>query len=314
MWLRANIVLAVAVVFAVLQMFASVTGGPRTGDSIGQTSLPDQGLTRSVLAQEDDNDDDDDDNDDDDDDNDDDDDDNDDDDDDNDDDDDDDNDDDGDDDNDDDDDDNDDDDCEDVDNDEDCDEDDDNDEDEDNDEDDGGDNEDIDDEGDDDEDDDDAPISTTPGAAPGVTPPPTAPVTQVQGVSAGTDMIISLQGDRVNVQAWANMPPGVTLTLRKVDPLRYAAVPGIRAGDLIFEVVAVDASGVALTTLPAEITVSVHYNDTDVIGLDETFLSMSRLNPVDGSWYTAPNLMLDALGNWIWATVFEAGVYAVHVP
>ena len=29
MWLRANVVLAVAVVFAVVQMFASVTGGPR---------------------------------------------------------------------------------------------------------------------------------------------------------------------------------------------------------------------------------------------------------------------------------------------
>src|SRR5687768_8979924 len=65
MWLRANLVLAVALVFAVVQMFASVTGGPRIGDSGAVAGGADPGLSRSVAAQEenDDNTDDDDDND-----------------------------------------------------------------------------------------------------------------------------------------------------------------------------------------------------------------------------------------------------------
>ena len=62
MWLRANVVLAVAVVFAVIQMFASVTGGPRVGDVVAGSGLPDRGLSRSVAAQEEDNDDEDEDN------------------------------------------------------------------------------------------------------------------------------------------------------------------------------------------------------------------------------------------------------------
>ena len=54
MWLRANVVLAVAVVFAIVQMFASATGGPRTGDLGAAHGQPSPGLTQSVAAQEDD--------------------------------------------------------------------------------------------------------------------------------------------------------------------------------------------------------------------------------------------------------------------
>jgi len=348
MWLRANVVLAVAVVLAVVQMFASATGGPRIGDSWALAGVPDRGLGQSVAAQEEDEDDnDDEDNEDDDSDNDEDDSDNDEDDSDNDEDDSD---------NDEDDSDNDEDDS---DNDE---EDSDNDDadDSDNDEEDAdADNEDVEDEADADNDevdaedvdaeadnavDDDAeapeadnggddtaaadsfPIgppaqnsSASPpsprgtAASPSPSPSP-APVMEVQGVTTGADMLLALPGDRVAVQVFASTPPDITLKLRLVDPLAYPATPGIRAGDLIFQVEALDASGVPLTTLPAEVSLSVRYTNPEVVGLDEAAIILSRLDPVDQQWKTAPNLLVDPITNSVMASTVDTGVYAVHVP
>ena len=45
-----------------------------------------------------------------------------------------------------------------------------------------------------------------------------------------------------------------------------------------------------------------------------TRITMSRLNPLDIIWYTAPGLVTDPLTNYLGATVSETGVYAVHVP
>src|SRR5690348_4706971 len=45
MWLRANIVLIVAVLFALAQMFASATGGPRPGSSASVLSTISQHLS-----------------------------------------------------------------------------------------------------------------------------------------------------------------------------------------------------------------------------------------------------------------------------
>src|SRR5215217_1259154 len=59
MWLRANIVLVVAVIFALVQMFASATGGPRPGGSDTVFDAVSQSIGRSVqsVAAQDDNDD-----------------------------------------------------------------------------------------------------------------------------------------------------------------------------------------------------------------------------------------------------------------
>jgi hypothetical protein len=366
MWLRANIVLAVAVVFAVVQMFASATGGPRFGDPGVAARAPGSGLSQSVAAQEEDNEEDDSDNEEDDSDNEEDDSDNEEDDSDN------------------------DDDCVDDSDDAECDDDnedsdnedddsDNEDDDSDNDEDDSDneeddsdnddeedsdnedelddDNEDVDDEDVDDEidadneagedeevdadnmaadddeiadDDDDTtdadsfpiqtPAQTTAAApAPSVRPaaspsPSPVPFAEVQGVTTGADMLLALPGDRVAIQVFASTPANITLTLRLVDPLAYPAVPGIRAGNLIFEVVAADAFGAPLATLPAEVSLSVRYADPDVAGLDETFITLSRLDPLDQMWKTAPNLLVDPLTNSVMASVVDTGVFAVHVP
>ncbi|MGE3912045.1 MAG: hypothetical protein AB7K36_21985 [Chloroflexota bacterium] len=311
MWLRANIALAMAVLLALVQMFASVTGGFRIGDTNALASSPNNGLTRSVAAADDDNDDED-------------------------------NEDEDNDDEDEDDEDNADDDNEDSDN-EDDDEDSDNEdsdnedsdnEDEDNDDEDSdnddedSDNEDedfddeLDDELDNVEPDDgvvtDAPAasqtyapSAAPYASPGAALPP---LTEAQMVTAGMDATLALQTDRVVVKVFTTMPPDITLKLRMVDPLAYPATPGIRAGDLIFMLEATDSMGTVLQTLPAEVNLSVHYTDLDVTGLNDTAITMSRLDPFDSTWKPAAKLFTDPLTNYVAGSILETGVYAVYVP
>jgi hypothetical protein len=337
MWLRANVVLAVAVVFAIVQMFASATGGPRTGDLGAAHGQPSPSLAQSVAAQEDDDDNDDDEDNDDDDDNDDD----------------EDNNDDEDEDNNDDDEDNDDDKdnndgCDDSDNDDgddnvdDCDDDDDSDNDDD-----GSDNEDDDEDADEDAENEEAvdieadneeadtadvadsgfpigPPSTnasaspssareTASALPSPSPSP-APVTEVQVVTTGTDTRLALPGNRVVVQIFASTPAGLMLNLRLVDPLAYPPTPGIRAGHLIFVIQAFDATGMEISTLPADVSVMVRYSDADIVGLDETYLTLSRLDPLDQTWKTASNLLVDPLTNTVMFSVLDTGVFAAYVP
>src|SRR5215212_979874 len=167
-----------------------------------------------------------------------------------------------------------------------------------------------------------APASTTqtqpntaaPSAArPNVAPSPQT-VTEVTAVTNGTDQMLALGVDRITVQLFAAMPTGLTVTLRMVDPLAYPAVSGIRAGDLIFQIEAKDASGTLLTTLPAEVNVTIHYTDMDVLGLNEANITLARLNPDLNQWETAPKLVADSVGNTVSASITNIGVLVVYVP
>ena len=106
------------------------------------------------------------------------------------------------------------------------------------------------------------------------------------------------------------------MTLRLVEPTAYPAVPGLRAGNLIFEIEAIDASGVRLSPLPAEVKVSVQYTDAEVAGLNEALITMSRLDPFDAQqpWKTVPTATPDPATNSVTASTAETGVFAVHVP
>lgn len=292
MWFRANAVLAVAVLLAIVFMFATVTGGPRIGvRTLGSGNGP--GFGGNVSAQEDneDNEDDEDNTDDDDDDN--------------------------------------------ADAEDDNTEDDDN-ADEDNTEDDNNDgidnsnsNDDADNSGDEDLDNvDTAPAepAAAPAPPPGLPSEPALPppsgftpgdvqiTTDNQGVTQGADGSLTLQGGRIVVRVYPSMPFGVTLKLRLVDPLSYAATPGVRAGDLIFILEAVDQQGATLSQLPAEVNLSVRYSDADVTGLNEPAITMARLDPNTNQWTSAPKMLAQPDSNYIAASVMQPGVYAVYAP
>jgi hypothetical protein len=77
---------------------------------------------------------------------------------------------------------------------------------------------------------------------------------------------------------------------------------------------AIDSTGVVLPTLPAEVNLSVRYTDIDVTGLDDTPITLGRLDPVSATWNTAPKIVTDPITNYVAASVMDTGVYAVYVP
>lgn len=149
------------------------------------------------------------------------------------------------------------------------------------------------------------------GAVPSPSPQPT---TEVSGVTNGTDMLLALSGDRVTVQAFSTLQPGYTITLRMVDPLAYAATPGIRAGDLIFQVDVKDPTGAVVTSLPAEVNLAVHYSELDVTGLNEANVTLGHLDPTSQQWAAAPKMVTDPTTNFVAGSITDTGVYAVYIP
>jgi hypothetical protein len=157
--------------------------------------------------------------------------------------------------------------------------------------------------------------SALPAGSASASPSPAAQAaTQVSATTSGVDTPLSLNNGRITVQLFSTLPSGLTVTLKMVDPLAYPTTPGIRAGDLIFQIDAKDATGAAVTTLPSEVNVTVHYNDPDVVGLTEANITMGHLDAAGTQWSAVPKLVTDPTGNTVSASITDLGVFAVYVP
>lgn len=161
------------------------------------------------------------------------------------------------------------------------------------------------------------PIPVTPTATPRPTRTPTptpVPTTEDQAITTGGELQVSLTGDRVVVQIFSTTPSGIVLTLRLVDPVTHPGQPGTLAGDLLFQIEARDQQGAILSALPADVNLSVRYTESDVVGIDDTSVTLARFDPIDGQWKTAPQLLTDPETNFVAASIRDLGVYAVYVP
>lgn len=124
---------------------------------------------------------------------------------------------------------------------------------------------------------------------------------------------MTLTGDRVVVQVFASTPPGITLRPYLVDPGAHARTPGTLAGDLMFRIEAWDASGTPLAALPAEVNLSVRYQDSDLDGLDDSLVTLARLDPADNQWKAPLRLLTDPSSKLVAASISDLGVYAVYL-
>ena len=116
----------------------------------------------------------------------------------------------------------------------------------------------------------------------------------------------------VRVFPW--MPPGITITVRLIDPATVPAPPGKRVGDLVFRLEARGAGGETLSALPAEVNLSATYADQDVVGLNEASVTLFWLDPTTNRWTPAPKLATDPSTNYVSASVTALGTYAVSIP
>lgn len=159
------------------------------------------------------------------------------------------------------------------------------------------------------------PVTPTPTPRPTRTPtPPPARTTEDDAVTNGQDLTVRLTGDRVVVQIFSSMPPGITLKLYLVDPAGLRPTPGGVVGDLMFRIEARDASGANLSTLPTEVNLTVRYQESDLDGRDDAFVTLVRLDPADNQWKPAPRLLPDPATNFVAASIGDLGVYAVIAP
>jgi len=118
----------------------------------------------------------------------------------------------------------------------------------------------------------------------------------------------------VAVQVFSTLPSGITLRIRMVDPLTLPATPGIRVGDLAFRIEATDSSGAQLTSLPAEVNLTVTYADRDVVGLNEAGVTIGRLDTADNTFKPVPKQVNDPATNFAGASISDLGAFSVYVP
>jgi hypothetical protein len=82
----------------------------------------------------------------------------------------------------------------------------------------------------------------------------------------------------------------------------------------MFTIEARDAFGNQLQTLPAEVNLSLRYNDAEVRGLSEATVTISHLNTLTNQWEPAPKLYRDANWNYVASSLMDIGVFVVHIP
>jgi hypothetical protein len=155
---------------------------------------------------------------------------------------------------------------------------------------------------------------STSAMTPATTPISSLPMTEVTGTSTGGDSTVSLIDERVVLRIFPWTPSGITFKMRFVDPATVSAPPGQRVGNMTFQIEAQDASGAALTMLPAEVNLSARYADRDVAGASEQNVTLSRLSPTDNQWHAAPKITRAAENNYIAASIMEPGTYAINIP
>ena len=80
------------------------------------------------------------------------------------------------------------------------------------------------------------------------------------------------------------------------------------------EVPDVDPRDFTLATMPAEARLTIRYGDMDVFGLDESFLTLSRLDAATNTWFSVPNVVIDPVSNYLETPLMETGVYVLSVP
>jgi hypothetical protein len=140
------------------------------------------------------------------------------------------------------------------------------------------------------------------------------PLTAANGTSNGGDSMVATPGERVAVRMFPWLPAGIQVTIRPVDASTVPAAPGARAGDLTFALEAKDASGATLTALPAEVNLAIRYADSTVSGLNESNLTLSRLDPSNNQWQAAPKLVREPDSNYVAASITQLGTYTVSAP
>jgi hypothetical protein len=120
--------------------------------------------------------------------------------------------------------------------------------------------------------------------------------------------VISSPDGRVAVKVFPTMSRNVRITVRMVS--NAPATPGQLVDGLTFSISGEFCEGGALTTLPAEVNLGVHYSDQDAGALNEASFTIARLSGTQ--WTPEAKQASDPTANYVSATITGLGTYAVY--
>jgi hypothetical protein len=87
--------------------------------------------------------------------------------------------------------------------------------------------------------------------------------------------------------------------------------PGNLVGLLAYEIRASYCDTNPLTQFPAEVNLSIHYNDIEATGLDESRFVIGHLDMSTGTWTPVEKRANDPSSNTTTATIIDTGFYMV---
>ena len=118
---------------------------------------------------------------------------------------------------------------------------------------------------------------------------------------------------KVTVRVFPTMPgPMHVEILQVVDFFSAPLPPGNIVGVLVYEVRAAPCGGDFVQTLPAEVNLSIHYNDLEAYGLDESRFVIGRLDFNTATWLPVEKQARDPANNIVAATIDQPGFYVVY--
>jgi hypothetical protein len=132
-------------------------------------------------------------------------------------------------------------------------------------------------------------------------------------VQAGHDATITSIDGRIAVHVFPSMSRNVRISIvTPVDPTTVPANPGQKVDALLFQVRADDCNGGAISPLPVEVNLGVHYSDVDVTGLTESKFVIGHLDSVDNTWKQELKQAADPNANFVSATIVNTGYFVVY--
>ena len=128
----------------------------------------------------------------------------------------------------------------------------------------------------------------------------------------GQDTVFTSHDDKVTVRVFGNSPRPVRVEIYQViDFLSAPLPPGNLVGLLAYEIRASYCDTNPLLQFPAEVNLSIRYNDIEATGLDESRFVIGHLDVPTGTWTPVEKRANDPSQNVTTATILDTGFYMV---
>jgi hypothetical protein len=127
----------------------------------------------------------------------------------------------------------------------------------------------------------------------------------------GQETVFTSRDEKVTVRVFGNSRPVRIEIYQVIDFLSAPLPPGNLVGLLAYEIRASYCDTNPLLELPAEVNLTIRYNDIEATGLDESRFVIGHLDVPTGTWTPVEKRANDPASNVTSATIIQTGFYMV---